>query len=243
MRRWRGGLSPPVCSTSGSPSNRSIPKINEIIRPHPRARPRRSAALSCYYRSGGRQKKNIKHQRQNGFDGRQSGVLSGDGEALRENRGGHVHAPVVRAVDAAGSHLGNAPDQGLERFERLTDQIRELKPEGYAVHATEQALKEMVKQWDGARQDLTDAPQEFGNGSLGTRMQHRNGQYVDRYRGGEVLPLSCADRHFLRSRPTLKEMWQGEMTQQVRAERGPPGGFARFPACAGPRSGTKFPPS
>ena len=105
------------------------------------------------------------------------------------------------------------------RLRRVTDQIRRLKREGYAIHATDQALNDMVKQ-NAADKDHTftmtnksvtmDSSEPPCNIATDNLWIHE----------GEVKlcpsfpPIGnmVTDTHV-----TLKQVWESEMTRQIRA--------------------------
>lgn len=106
------------------------------------------------------------------------------------------------------------------RMQRMTDRIRELKREGYAIHVTEQALTEMVKQIeDDPNHAFTMHNKELKMASsdpecnIGTdNLWIENGQV-------KLCPYHPPIGDFLTEpRPTLKQMWEGEKTMKIRAQ-------------------------
>ena len=105
-------------------------------------------------------------------------------------------------------------------MQRMTDRIRELKREGYAIHVTEQALTEMVKQIeDDPNHAFTMHNKELKMASsdpecnIGTdNLWIENGQV-------KLCPYHPPIGDFLTEpRPTLKQMWEGEKTMKIRAQ-------------------------
>lgn len=104
------------------------------------------------------------------------------------------------------------------RLRRVADQILELKSQGYAIHATEQALKEMVKQCEQ-------------NGDLKATMHHKNlemdpsepecnigtdNMWID---NGYVKLCPYhpeIGNFFTEPEKTLKQMWESEITRRIR---------------------------
>jgi len=107
-----------------------------------------------------------------------------------------------------------------QRLQRLTDQVRALKQQGYTVHVTDQALTEMVRQ-----NASVQAP---------TATMHQKSLEMDPsepvcniatdnlwIEGGQVklCPYHKPIGTFLTdSRPTLKQMWHSAIAHEVRAQ-------------------------
>jgi len=107
-----------------------------------------------------------------------------------------------------------------ERLRRFTDEVRKLKSEGYAIHATEQALSEMVKQC-------------IENKDLKGTMHHKNLQmdpsepecnigtdnmWIE-HGLVKLCPYHPPIGNFVTdTRTTLKQMWESEMARRVRAQ-------------------------
>jgi sulfatase maturation enzyme AslB (radical SAM superfamily) len=107
-----------------------------------------------------------------------------------------------------------------DRFRRVTDQIRELKREGYTIHVTDQALTEMVKQNDGDRNhtstmhgkkmEMDPSEPECNIGTDSMWIEHGL---------VKLCPYHAPIGSFLTEpRPTLKQMWESEKAQEVRAQ-------------------------
>jgi sulfatase maturation enzyme AslB (radical SAM superfamily) len=108
----------------------------------------------------------------------------------------------------------------LNRFQRVIDEIIQLKKEGYTVHATEQALREMVKQC----RENTDHTATMHHKKLemdpseptcniGTDSMWIEHGLV------RLCPYHPPIGNFMTdsTHTTLKQMWNSEMTRQVRA--------------------------
>ncbi len=108
----------------------------------------------------------------------------------------------------------------INRLQRVTDQIRELKREGYTIHVTDQALADMVTQnaddWNHTstmyNKKLEMDPSE-PECNIGT-----DSMWIDQ---GQVklCPYHAPIGSFLAEpRPTLKQMWHSKTTRKVRAQ-------------------------
>jgi sulfatase maturation enzyme AslB (radical SAM superfamily) len=107
-----------------------------------------------------------------------------------------------------------------DRLRRVTDQIRELKREGYTIHVTDQALTDMVKQNADDRdhsstmhnKKLTMDPSE-PKCNIGTDNMWINNGLV------KLCPYHAPIGSFLTEpRPTLKQMWESEQARKVRVQ-------------------------
>ena len=107
----------------------------------------------------------------------------------------------------------------LSRFERIQDQIRELKAQGYNIHVTEQGLKDMLKMY---REDKDKSSTMNGNKTemdpddplcnIGTdNMWIQNGEV-------KLCPYHPPIGNVITDRTTLKQMWDSEMTRRIRAQ-------------------------
>lgn len=106
------------------------------------------------------------------------------------------------------------------RLRRVTDQIRGLKHGGYNIHVTEQALDDMVKQ------NVADKDHTFTMGNKMVTMDPSepmcniatDNLWIE-HGLVKLCPYHPPIGNFLtESRPTLKQMWEGEMTRQIRAQ-------------------------
>ena len=107
-----------------------------------------------------------------------------------------------------------------DRLRRVTDQIRELKREGHAIHVTDQALTEMVKQNAEDRNHAStmhNKKLEMGPSepecNIGTdNMWIEHGQV-------KLCPYHPPIGNFLTEpRPTLKQMWESKKAREIRAQ-------------------------
>jgi len=107
-----------------------------------------------------------------------------------------------------------------QRLQRVTDQIRELKGEGYAVHVTDQALDDMVKQ--------NRADPKHAATMSGKRLQKDPSEPVCNIATDNLWIQDGAIKlcpYFppmgnmvSDAKTTLRELWQNEATRQVRAQ-------------------------
>jgi MoaA/NifB/PqqE/SkfB family radical SAM enzyme len=106
------------------------------------------------------------------------------------------------------------------RLRRVADQILELKCEGYTIHITEQALKEMVKQNAEDRNhaatmhhkklEMDPSEPECNIGTDNLWIEHGL---------VKLCPYHPPIGNFVTdTRTTLKQMWEGEMTRRIRAQ-------------------------
>jgi MoaA/NifB/PqqE/SkfB family radical SAM enzyme len=106
----------------------------------------------------------------------------------------------------------------IDRLQRLTDEIRRLKREGYAIHATDHGLNEMVKMCrDGAGQEFTmhNKKLEMDPSEPECNIGTDNLWIHD----GEVklCPYHPPIGNLVNDKTTLKEMWKSELTKKIRA--------------------------
>jgi len=196
------------------------PKINEIIRPHPGGTEKTVRCIELLLQERERQKKHISINVKT--------VLTDVNlESFLEivKRFGKIEG--VMCTPQAFERLDSMPEatremlyvKDINRFRRVTDQIRELKQQGYAIHVTDQALDDMVKQnsvtdltatMHSKKLEMDPSEPECNIGTDNLWIEH-----------GEVklCPYHPPIGTFLAgSRPTLKEMWHSAMTQQIRAK-------------------------
>jgi sulfatase maturation enzyme AslB (radical SAM superfamily) len=106
----------------------------------------------------------------------------------------------------------------IARLERITDEVRQLKSQGYNVHASEQALQEMVKLY----RDANGKP----NFTMYQKEMEMDPSAPDCNIGTDNLWVHEGDvklcphhppiGNVLRNDVTLKQMWQSELTRRVR---------------------------
>jgi sulfatase maturation enzyme AslB (radical SAM superfamily) len=106
------------------------------------------------------------------------------------------------------------------RLRRVADQILGMKREGYAIHATEQALREMVKQCDQNKdlratmhhKNLEMDPSE-PDCNIGTDNMWIEQGLV------KLCPYHPPIGNFITDTgTTLKQMWEAEITRRIRAQ-------------------------
>lgn len=107
----------------------------------------------------------------------------------------------------------------VDRLERITNQIRELKREGYAIHVTDQALHDMVKLYrndtnktstmHGAKGEMepSEPPCNIGTDN----MWIHDGQV-------KLCPYHPPIGNMVTETITLKEIWKSEITRRVRSQ-------------------------
>ncbi|HEU5396911.1 MAG TPA: radical SAM protein, partial [Verrucomicrobiae bacterium] len=107
----------------------------------------------------------------------------------------------------------------LDRLQRVTDQIRALKRDGYAIHVTEQGLTEMVRLYREARDDnfvmgeetLEMDPSEPACNIATDNLWIHNG-------GVKLCPNFPPIGNMVTDPQTsLKQIWRSEMARRVRA--------------------------
>jgi len=107
----------------------------------------------------------------------------------------------------------------ISRLERITDQVRQLKAEGYNVHVSDQALNEMVKLYKDAggkptftmfdHKELEMDPSE-PECNIGTdNMWVQDGEV-------KLCPNHPPIGNVVTGTQTIKQMWQSEITKRVR---------------------------
>lgn len=107
----------------------------------------------------------------------------------------------------------------LDRLQRTTDRIRELKSVGYNIHATEQALNEIVKHYEddpGHESTMNDKDLRMAKEAPDCNIATDNLWILD----GEVklCPHHPSIGNFVTGTHTLKELWQSEKARQVRLQ-------------------------
>jgi len=128
------------------------------------------------------------------------------------------------------------------RLRRVTDQIRRLKREGYAIHVTDQALDDMVKQnaadknhtFTMGNKSVTMDPSEPACNIATDNLWIHDG-YIRLCPSFPDIGNMMTD-----TRVTLKQLWRKARRRGKPAPRpAPAADFAPFPACAGRHSCTK----
>jgi sulfatase maturation enzyme AslB (radical SAM superfamily) len=196
------------------------PKINETIRPHPNGTAKTIRAIELMLAEREKQKKfvsiNVKT------------VLTDlNLESFIEivKRWGKVDG--MMCTPQAFEPMGQMPAatkellyiKDVHRLERILNQIRQLKADGYAVHVTDKALDEMVMLYknDRARSSTMHGEKMEMDPSepacnIGTDNMWIEGGLV------KLCPYHPPIGNLVTETDrTLKEMWESEMTRQIRA--------------------------
>ncbi len=108
----------------------------------------------------------------------------------------------------------------VNRLRRVTDEIRELKRQGYTIHATEQGLDEMVRQiledkdrtatMHHKKLEMDPSEPECNIGTDNMWIEHGL---------VKLCPYHPPIGNFLaEERPSLKQMWESEIARRVRAQ-------------------------
>ena len=197
------------------------PKINEIIRPYKDGTAKTVRCIELLLQERERQKKHISLNIKT--------VLTDINlESFPEivKRFGKVEG--VMCTPQVFEPMENMPVatrellfiKDVSRLQRLTDQIRELKQQGYTVHATDQALKEMVKQctenvdhsgtMHNKKLEMEPSEPECNIGTDNLWIEHG---FVKLCPYHPPIGNFTTDTHL-----TLKQMWHAEITRRIRAE-------------------------
>ena len=198
------------------------PKINEIIRPYKDGTAKTLRCIELLLQERGRQKKHISLNIKTVLtDSNQESFLD------IAKRFGKIEG--VICTPQMFEPLEDMPPatkemlciKDTERLRRVTDQIRELKRQGYAIHATEQALQEMVRQnladKDGEastmhkkRIEMNPSEPECNIGTDNLWIEHGL---------VKLCPYHAPIGNFVKdTNLTLKQMWYSEITRRVRAQ-------------------------
>ena len=107
----------------------------------------------------------------------------------------------------------------VDRLRRMIDRIRELKAEGHNVHVTEQHLHEFVKQYEDDPEHMTTMHTKdlrMDDASPDCNIATDNLWILD----GDVklCPHHPPIGNFVTGTQTLKELWDAELTRQVREQ-------------------------
>ena len=198
------------------------PKINEIIRPYPDGTARTLRCITLLLRERERQNKHLSINVKTVLTDINLESFLDIVRRFGKIEGVMCTPQVFEALDdkmpEKTKNLLFIKDN--DRLQRVTDQIRELKREGYTVHVTDQALADMVKQNTEDRNHTStmhnkrlemDPSQPECN--IGT-----DSMWIDQ---GQVklCPYHAPIGSFLAEpRPTLKQMWHSKTTRKVRAQ-------------------------
>ncbi len=107
----------------------------------------------------------------------------------------------------------------LVRLERIINEIRQLKAEGYAIHASDNGLDEMLKLYRDDTDRTSTMEGEKGEMdpsepvcNIGTDNMWLHDGHV------KLCPWHAPIGNVVTDKTTLKEMWDGEITRRVRAQ-------------------------
>ncbi len=197
------------------------PKINEIIRPHPNGTQKTIRAIELMLNERHRQKKfvsiNVK-----------TVLTDVNLESFLEivKRWGKVDG--MMCTPQAFEPMTNMPPETKEllyikdvkRLERVVEEIRQLKRDGYAIHVTEQGLNEILKLYrDDKSKDSTmhgekmemDPSEPACN--IGTDNMWIEHGLV------KLCPYHPPIGNFVtETNRTIKQMWESEMTKRIREQ-------------------------
>ena len=123
------------------------PHINEIIRPFPNGTAKTLRCIELLLQARARQKKHISLNIKTVLTDINLESFIPIAKRFGKMDGVICTPQIFEAMEdmpAATKELLRIKDN--QRLQRVADQIRELKREGYAIHATDQALDDMVKQ-------------------------------------------------------------------------------------------------
>jgi MoaA/NifB/PqqE/SkfB family radical SAM enzyme len=197
------------------------PKINEIIRPYPGGTAKTLRCIELLLQERKHQKKYISLNIKTVLT-----EINLESFAEIVKRFGKIDG--VLCTPQVFEPLEDMPQSTREllrikdnnRLRRVTDQIRELKREGYAIHVTDQALTEMVKQnaedrnhastMHNKKLEMDPSEPECNIGTDNLWIEH--GQV-------KLCPYHPPIGDFLTEpRPTLKQMWKSEKARKIRAQ-------------------------
>lgn len=197
------------------------PKINEIIRPYTNGTAKTIECIELLLRERQRQKKftsiNVKTVLTNVNLESFLEIVKRYGKTDGMMCTPQVFEP-MDGMPAATRELLHIQDP--DRLQRVTDQIRAMKAEGYTIHVTEQGLNEMVKQCienrDGTntmhRKKLEMDPSE-PECNIGTDSLWIHDGMVKLCPAHPPIGNFITDTH-----ETLKQMWKDELTRRIRGQ-------------------------
>ena len=195
------------------------PKINEIIRPHPSGTAKTVRCIELLMEERRRQKKYLSVNVKTVLTDINMESFLDIVKRFGKIDGMMCTPQMFEPMDGmpqATKDLLYIKDIG--RLERLTDEIRRLKSEGYAIHATEQGLKEMVKLYrDGKDQQFTmhnkklEMDPSEPECNIGTdNLWIHDGKI-------KLCPYHPPIGDLTTDKTTIKEMWESEIARRVRA--------------------------
>jgi MoaA/NifB/PqqE/SkfB family radical SAM enzyme len=196
------------------------PKINEVMRPYPNGTAKTVRCIELLMQERDRQRKhmsiNIK-----------TVLTEVNMESFIDIAKRFAKIDGIMCTPQAFEPLNGMPEatkerlyiKDIARLERVTDQIRELKREGYAIHVTEQALTEIVKLYRDDKDHTstmhnkkTEMDPSEPQCNIGTdNLWVENGLV-------RLCPYHPPIGNVMTDKITLKEMWRSEITRRVRAQ-------------------------
>lgn len=197
------------------------PRINEIIRPFPDGTAKTLRCVELLMQAGARQKKHVSLNIKTVLTDINLESFVPIAKRFGKMDGVICTPQIFEAMEGmptATKKLLRIKDN--QRLQRVTDQIRGLKREGYAIHATDQALDDMVKQ------NAEDKD--------GTATMHEKNMEMDP--SAPVCNIATDNLFLINgsikvcpyfppignmlpdTKTTLKELWQNKATQQTRAQ-------------------------
>jgi MoaA/NifB/PqqE/SkfB family radical SAM enzyme len=196
------------------------PRINEIIRPHRDGTAKTLRAIELLMEERDRQKRHLSINIKT--------VLTDINlESFLEIVKRFAKIDGVMCTPQMFEPVGGMPPETKEllylkdvtRLERVTEQIRELKREGYAIHATDQALGDMVKLYRNDKNKTSTMHGEKGEMdpseppcNIGTDNMWIQDGFV------KLCPYHPPIGNMMTEKITLKQMWQSEITRRVRSQ-------------------------
>jgi sulfatase maturation enzyme AslB (radical SAM superfamily) len=197
------------------------PRINEIIRPFPNGTAKALRCIELLLQAGARQNKHISLNIKTVLTDINLESFVPIAKRFGKMDGVICTPQIFEAVEgmpAATKELLCIKDN--QRLQRVTDQIRELKREGHAIHATDQALDDMVKQnaedKDGTA-TMHKKKMEMDPSAPVCNIATDNLFVIDG--SVKLCPYFPPIGNMLSdAKTTLKELWQNEATRQSRAQ-------------------------
>lgn len=196
------------------------PKINETMRPFPDGTAKTLRCIELLLRERERQKKHISINIKTVLTDIN---LDSYPDLVRRfgKIDGVMHTPQMfeRLEGMPEATYQQLYIKNPDRVQRLTDHLSELKSQGYTIHATDQAMREMVKQCRVIDRAATmhDKNLEMGLSepacNIGTDNLWLEAGMV------KLCPYHAPIGDFTKNpHPTLKEMWHSETTRRVREQ-------------------------
>ncbi len=196
------------------------PKINEAIRPHPNGTAKTLRAIELLLQARESQKKHISLNIKTVLTDINLESFIEIAKKFAKIDG------VMCTPQMFEPQIGMPPEtkellyvKDVARLEGITRQIRELKAQGYAIHATDHGLDEMVKLYRDDKHKTSTMHGEKGEMdpseppcNIGTdNMWIQDGQV-------KLCPYHAPIGNMVTEPTTLKEIWKSEITRRVRSQ-------------------------